>query len=403
MNSRERIIAAIDHKEPDVLPIDFGAMRSTGISAGAYDRLRSHLGMTDGLPRLYDVFQQLLEPEPAVLERMGGDVVQAHRLYPAFGISIKEWREETLPNGVRCLVPKDYQPKKLPDGSLEIESNGRVIARMPAGGFYFDTVGAEMGHIETMEDVEAVSFGRMSDEEADFIEKEVSDLYSDTDKAILLSFGGNILEAGETLWGFEKFFEYMMAEPELVHAWLAKMTDAYMDDLMKILPRVSDRVQIIQFGDDLGSQQSLLISPQLYREMIKPYHKRMFRFVQDNYPDTKVFLHSCGAIFDLIPDLIDAGVQILNPVQISAAGMDPQRLKTEFGRDLVFWGGGANMQQTVLNGTLDEIRDEVSRLTDIFAPGGGYVFNQVHNIQSNVTPEKILAIYDTALSKRSGR
>lgn len=400
MNSRERIIAAINHKEPDMLAIDFGAMRSTGISIVAYDNLRRHLGMTEGLPRLYDVFQQLAEPEMRVVDRLGGDVVQAHRMSPSFGISIKEWREAVLPNGIRCLVPKDYSPVSRADGGEEIVMDGKVIARRPSGGQYFDTVGADMGYIETMADVEAVEFGLMSDEEADFIEKEVKDLYFGTDKAVLLCFGGNILEAGETLWGFEKFFEYMLIEPELVHVWLEKMTDAYMKDLYKILPRVAPYVQIIQFGDDLGSQQNALISPDLYMQMIKPYHKRMFNYVKQNYPDMKVFLHSCGAIFDLIPDLIDAGVQILNPVQISAAGMDPVRLKKEFGKDIVFWGGGADMQHTVLEGSIRDIRKEVSELIDIFAPGGGYVFNQVHNIQANVSPERILAIYDTALSKR---
>ncbi|MHB8962983.1 MAG: uroporphyrinogen decarboxylase family protein [Saccharofermentanales bacterium] len=400
MNSRERIIATINHREPDMLAIDFGAMRSTGISIVAYDNLRRYLGMADGLPKLYDIFQQLAEPEMRIVDRLGGDVVQAHRMNPSFGISIKEWREDVLPNGIRCLVPKDYRPVPRPDGSEEIVADGKVIARRPLGGQYFDTVGAEMGHIETMADVEAVEFDLMSDEEADFIEKEVKELYYGTDKAILLCFGGNILEAGETLWGFEKFFEYMLTEPELVHAWIEKMTDAYMKDLHKLLPRVAPYVQIIQFGDDLGSQQNALISPALYREMIKPYHKRMFTYVQKNYPDMKVFLHSCGAIFDLIPDLIDAGVQILNPVQISAAGMDPARLKKEFGKDIVFWGGGANMQHTVIGGSLQDIRAEVSGLIDIFAPGGGYVFNQVHNIQANVSPERILAIYDTALGRR---
>ena len=231
------------------------------------------------------------------------------------------------------------------------------------------------------------------------MEQEVRDLYYGTDKAILMSFGGNILEAGETLWGFEKFFEYMMIEPDLVHAWLEKMTDAYMADLEKILPRVAPFIQVIQFGDDLGSQQSPLISPSLYREMIKPYHARLFGYVRKHYPEVKVFLHSCGAIFDLIPDLLDAGVQILNPVQISANGMDPARLKGMFGKDLVFWGGGANMQHTVLEGSLRDIEEEVSTLIDHFAPGGGFVFNQVHNIQANVSPERILAIYDTALRK----
>ncbi len=400
MNSRERIRATINHRTPDKLAIDFGAMRSTGISIYAYDQLRKYLRITDGLPKLYDVFQQLAEPEMPVLERMGGDVVQAHRMHPSFGISIKEWKEMTLQNGVICLVPKDYNPVIKEDESQEIIADGKVIARMPSNGNYFDTVGAQMGHIETMEDINAIEFDNITDEELHFIEEEVKNLYYNTDKAILLCFGGNILEAGETLWGFEKFLEYMLVEPELVHAWLEKLTDSYMSDLKKLLPKVAEYIDIIQFGDDLGTQLSTLISKQSYVDMIKPYHKEMFSFVRKNYPDVKVFLHSCGAIYDLIPDLIDAGVDILNPVQISAAGMEPERLKSEFGKELVFWGGGANMQYTVMNKGVDEIRREVEHLIDVFSPGGGYVFNQVHNIQANVSPEKIMAIYDTALAKR---
>jgi uroporphyrinogen decarboxylase len=141
----------------------------------------------------------------------------------------------------------------------------------------------------------------------------------------------------------------------------------------------------------------------MYREMIKPYHARQYQYVKNNYPDVKVFLHSCGAIFNLIPELIDAGVDILNPVQISAKGMDPVKLKKEFGKHLTFWGGGANMQYTVNQGSIEDIRKEVKELIEIFSPGGGYVFTQVHNIQSNVPPEKIMAIYETALEYRKNQ
>ncbi len=400
MNSRERIIETINHRVPDKLAIDFGAMRSTGISIVAYDNLRKYLGLTDGIPKLYDVFQQLAEPEMPIIDRLGGDVVQAHRMKPSFGLSITKWRETTLPNGVKCLVPFDYNPTVNSDNSQEIIMDGKTIARMTSSGNYFDLVGAEMDYIESMEDVEKIKFDEISEEELNFIEEEVKHLYYNTDKAVLLCFGGNILEAGETMWGFEKFLEYMLIEKELVHAWLEKLTAAYIRDLEKLMPRVAPYINIIQFGDDLGSQMNSLISKNSYIEMIKPYHKLLFDFVHKNYPSVKVFLHSCGAIFDLIPDLIDVGVDILNPVQISASGMDPTRLKKEFGKDIVFWGGGANMQQTVLFGSIDDIKKEVSDLIDIFAEGGGYVFNQVHNIQSNVSPEKILAIYDTAIGKR---
>lgn len=400
MNSRERIVAVINHKETDVLPIDFGAMRSTGISIQAYSKLKKYLGMDNSLPKLYDVFQQLAEPETELLERMGGDVVQAHRMAPAFGISIKEWKQAQLPSGITCLVPAGYNPVVNDDGSQDIIENGKVIAHMPPSGLYFDLVDAPLKDAESIEDVDKIPIPLITDEELDFIEQEVMHLHYNTDKAILLAFGGNILEAGQTWWGFEKFMEYLVIEPELIHYWLGKLTEAYMHDLQKLLPRVAKYINILQFGDDLGSQTSLLISPETYRKMIKPYHKKLYRYVRDNYPDVKVFLHSCGAIEKLLPDLIDAGVEIINPVQISAEGMDPFKLKKNYGKDLVFWGGGANMQHTVISGTIEDIKKEVESLIRIFNEGGGYVFNQVHNIQANVPPEKIMAVYDTALAYR---
>jgi len=403
MTHRERIIEAINHRPTDILPIDFGAMRSTGISILAYNELRNHLNIKDGLPRMYDVFQQLAEPETAVLDLLGGDVVQAHRLAPAFNMSIKQWKETTLPGGVRCMVPSGYAPRMNADGTQDIMENGQVVAHMPSSGLYFDSVGCPMGDAETEEDVLAVEFPRITEEELDFVEQECKTLYEKTDRAILLAFGGNILEAGEAMFGFEKFFEFLLCEPEIVHCWAQRLTDAYLDDLRALMPRVAKYINIIQFGDDLGTQGSSLISANTYREMIKPYHKQIYTYIQNTYPDVKVFLHSCGAISGLIPDLIDAGVQILNPVQISADGMDPAMLKREYGKDLVFWGGGANMQVTAMTGDIAAIRAETRELIEIFSKDSGYVFNQVHNIQANVPPETVMAIYNTALEYRNAQ
>ena len=254
--------------------------------------------------------------------------------------------------------------------------------------------------METENDIDKIPIPETTQEELAFIEAEVRNLHEKTDKAILLCFGGNIFEAGQINWGYEKFFIEMALRPELVHYWLQRLTDAYMRDLEKILNVTAKYVHVIQFGDDLGTQETSQLSPEMYRNIIKPYHSRQFQYVRNHYPDVKVFLHSCGAIWDLIPDLIDAGVEILNPVQISAKGMDPAKLKREYGKYLTFWGGGANMQYTVNRGSIEEIKKEVKELIEIFSPGGGYVFCPVHNIQANVSPEKIMAIYDTALDYR---
>lgn len=400
MTSRQRIIEAMNHRKTDMLPVDFGGMRSTGISAIAYNKLKAYLGIKGKPARLYDVFQQLAEPELEVVNRLGGDVVQAHRLCPAFGIKIDKWKPGILNDGSECIVPEGYNPVKDKNGDLEIRDGDTVIARMPANGYYFDQVFHPYENVETMDDIDKITIPEISREELVFLENEVKTLHKNTDKAILISFGGNILEAGQINWGYEKFFSAMALEPELVHYWLNKLTGAYMRDLEKFMKAVGKYVNVIQFGDDLGTQEAPQISPKMYREMIKPYHAIQYQYVRNNYPDVKVFLHSCGAIYDLLPDLVDAGVEVLNPVQISAKGMDPARLKKEFGRQLTFWGGGANMQYTVNMGTIDQIKKEVKELIEIFSPGGGFVFNQVHNIQSNVSPEKVMAIYDTALEYR---
>jgi uroporphyrinogen decarboxylase len=401
MTSRERIIETLNHRETDILPIDFGAMRSTGINAIAYNNLKKYLGITGKPAKIYDIFQQLAEPELKIVDRLGGDVVQAHRLAPAWGIKIDAWKPGKLQDGSECIVPEGYNPVKNEQGDFEIRDHkGTVISKMPQDGYYFDQVIHPYENVETEDDIDRIPIPEITDEELSFLEQEVKNLYENTDKAILISFGGNILEAGQINWGYEKFFTDLAVNPDLVHYWLNKLTDAYMRDLKKFMAAVGKYVNVIQFGDDLGTQEAPQISPNMYREMIKPYHARQYQYIRNNYPDVKVFLHSCGAIFDLIPDLIDAGVEILNPVQISAKGMDPVKLKKEFGKNLTFWGGGANMQYTVNMGTTEQIKKEVRELIEIFSPGGGYVFNQVHNIQTNVTPEKIMAIYETALEYR---
>lgn len=203
------------------------------------------------------------------------------------------------------------------------------------------------------------------------------------------------------MFGFEKFLTDMVINKDVMHAWFEKLTETHVRNLEKYLGTVGKYISAVQFSDDLGTQNNQFISTAMYREMLKPYHERIYQFVRQKYPHVKVLLHSCGAIFDLIPDLLEAGVQVINPVQISAAGMEPSRLKKEYGRDIVFWGGGANMQYTVNNGTLEEIKSEVKTLMDVFKKGGGFVFTQVHNIQENVSPEKVMTIFNTANECRS--
>lgn len=214
--------------------------------------------------------------------------------------------------------------------------------------------------------------------------------------------GCAVFEEGQQEFGFEDFYYNLAAEKEMIHYWAGALTDAYCVMLDRILDRIGKYIDIALFGgDDLGTQQSTQLSVDMYREMIKPYHKKIYQFVHKKNPSVKVGLHCCGAIRTLMPELIDAGVQVLNPIQISAKNMNPRELKEEFGKDLVFWGGGADMQGFV-NATSDPkaIYNHVRELIDIFAPGGNFIFAPVHNILDNVAPEKVLAIFQAALDYR---
>lgn len=405
MTSRERIRMVLNHEMPDVLPIDFGGHRSSGISAIAYNRLKKHLGYAQETTKLYDVMQQLAIPEDFILERLGGDVVQVRRLVSAFQVKGDRYKVSQLPDKSPCMVPYDLNPIVNEKGDFEIHDQitGDLLAIRPKDGTLYDSARYYLEEVDTLEELhKQLVLPEVTDEELEFIDVQARELYLNTDKALLMHAGCSVFEQGQQDFGYENFACHLLLEKDMIHDWAEKMTDAYLINLKKMLDRVGKYLDVLIFGgDDLGNQIQPQLSPELYREMIKPYHKKIFQFVRDNYPGVKVALHSCGAIFDLIPDLIEAGVQVLNPVQISAKGMEPERLKREFGKELVFWGGGADMQQFVAHtSSPQELYRHSSELIRIFSKDGGFVFNQCHNILDEVEPEKILAIYQAALDYR---
>ena len=395
LTSRERVLLALNHEEADRIPIDFGAMRSTGISMTAYMKLREKLGVTEGRPKLYDLMQWLAEPELSVLERLHGDVIQLHRYSPTFGLDIGAWKEWTTPDGCDVLVPHGFDPVLMPDGSRVIMDGDTVIARMPKDGHWFDLEYNPLANATSYSDIDNYQFPTISDEEIEFLSREAKRLHDETDYAILASFGGNIFEAGQFDFGWANFMALLAGNPDLAMYYMDKLADSHIEQLKKWLPAVKDYVHIIQVGDDLGMQTGPQISPKMYREMIKPFHARIYQYIKEN-SDLFIFLHSCGSIYHLLPDIIDAGVDIINPVQYKAADMDPVRLKREFGKHLTFWGAGCDTQQVLTHGSIEEIKKETERMISIFAPGGGFVFTTVHNILREIEPEKVLAVYDTA-------
>ena len=392
MNSRERILTALRHQEPDRVPIDLGGMRSTGITALAYRRLKEHLGITEGDIYVYDTGQQLAVVEPSILNLFGVDVV------PLDLDQLRGWQPYTLPDGYPARIVAGFTTETAPDGSVYQLEDGRRVCCRPSSGLYFDRIYHPLAEATTPADLEPFPLRSYSDDELILLRDRARYLYQNTDYAIVGSFGGSILETGQGLRGWERFMIDLARGGSFLEAFLEKLTEVHLANLARYLDAVGPYIQIIAMVDDLGTQHGLQISPRMYRRWIKPCHTRIYGYVRQHYPQVYVFLHSCGGIYPLIPDLIEAGVQILNPVQISAAGMDPVRLKREFGADLTFWGGGCDTQHTLPRSTPAEVAAEVKRLLDIFAPGGGYVFNQVHNIQADVPPENIVAMLETARS-----
>jgi uroporphyrinogen decarboxylase len=407
MTSRDRVLSTIAHHEPDRLPRDCGAMRSTGIMGIAYDRMKTYLGVTGGHTRIFDAVQQLAIPEEWYLDRFGLDAVDLSR---AFAENDDDWVEWTLQDGTQVQFPAWLQFEPLAGGGWAcLNDDGVAIAQMPASATYFSQkVFPLMGQLpESFESLgkwmNMSPWSYMTDpiwkntSRSDFwtyFGETAKKYRSTTDRAIMLGFGGNLFEWGQFLYRTDEFLINLLTEPETMERLLDALVERHLHVLDQVLEAVGSAIDIIQFGDDLGTQAAPMIDPELYHRMFFPRHKRLFERVHQH--GIKVFFHSCGAIADFMPDLIDAGADILNPVQIGAVGMDPVRLKNEFGKDVCFWGGGIDTQHVLALSTPQEVKDAVRRNCEVFAKDGGFVFNQVHNILANVPPENVVAMYEAA-------
>lgn len=396
MTSRERIWAALEHRRPDRPPIDLGGTRQSGISVFAYARLRRHLGLPEHPPpRVFDLYQMLAEIEPPVAERFGADVAGLHRRAVAFGIPNTDWKPWSFEDGTQALVPGGFNPEREPDGTWVLRREGRTLAAMPAGGWYFDRLEKFPGALHP--DLDTWEPPRLSAEEQRHLAAEARRLRETTDKAIIAPLGPPYeLFYGLGTGDFAAWMVTFASEPDYVRRLYDKLSTAWLEDLEAFHGAVGDRIDILQFNDDFGTQRAPFLSVRAFRELVMPAYKRGIDWIHQRTP-WKVFLHSDGALGPLIPSIIEMGVDILNPVQTTAAGMDPRWLKQEFGDQLVFWGGSADCQGTLTRGTPEQVAAEARAHLEILQPGGGHVFASVHNIQANVPPENIVALFDTAL------
>ena len=405
MTPRERVLSAIDHKTPDRVPVDLGATPSSGISAIAYGRLKVHLGKREGHTRIYDVVQQLAQPEEAMLDGFGADVLDIGR---TFNDRDADWYDVTLADGSVAQYPSWFRPVPRPDGSFEAERSGQVIARMPAKGTFFDqtcfpyldgypdtfdTLDDAMGQVLWSALVHS-PWDRAG--EADFwqqLRTRTMQLRQSSDRALLVVCGCNLFEWGTFLRRMDNFLMDLYTEKANVERLLEALMERHLATLAKVCDAVGDLCDILRFGDDLGMDSGPFMPPELYRKLFKPHHSRLCEYVHAN-SSMKTYLHSCGSIYQLLPDLIEAGFDVINPVQTNCRDMEPRKLKEQFGADITFWGGGCDTRHVLNRATPEEVKAHVLERLEIFSPGGGFVFNTVHNILPEVPPKNVVAMFE---------
>jgi uroporphyrinogen decarboxylase len=408
MTSRERVLTALSHREPDRVPIDCSGHRSSGISALLYPKLRQYLGLPSRPVRVYDIIQQLAIIDEDLLDLLGVDTIELGR---GFALRDEHWSPWVLPDGTPCEVPAWSVPERESKRWVIRSKNGRVIAQMPDGALYFEQTYYpffEKDDLEAIAQAQAESmWTAIASPPGPLVEGPGGDevyrqgarrLREGTTRAVLGLFGGNLLEMGQFLYRNDGFLLLLAENPDQAHAFLDRIVEAHLKNLEHFLDVTRQSIDIIVFGDDLGMQSGPQISPAMYREFFKPRHKLMWGRAKQ-LADVKVMLHCCGGVRELLPDLIDAGLDAINPVQISCSGMDVSGLKAEFGREMVFWGGGCDTQRVLPQATHEEIQRHVHHQVEILKRGGGFVFQQVHNVLADVPPESVAAMFQAVNSK----
>ncbi len=375
MNSRDRILMAINHKEPDLIPIEFGGLH-TSIHAIGEEKVKNYLGLKGGKQVIQDLFQYIVKPDDRLLNRFQSDV-----------------------RGVTTRLPSNYNLKIEKDDTWLDEWGTRYVR--PKGGYFYDFKDHVMRDFK-IEDLDKFKYPDPSDKtRVSGIREEIVYIQNNLKKAVILFSPTDFcVDFINTLRGYYQTFIDLAENLRFIKKLLEKIQWWQMTFWQNILEEVGDIIDIIALGDDLGGQNGPLFNPNIFRAIFKPVYKEIITFIKSK-TKAKVYFHSCGSVYEYIPDLIEVGIDILNPVQVSAKGMDTKILKEEFGKDMVFWGGGCDSQHILPYSTIKEVENEVKRRIEDLAQGGGFVFAPIHNIQFNVPPENVVAMFDTAINNRS--
>ena len=412
MTSRERLDATLKHRQPDRVCVDFGAGGQTGMGVGAVHHLRQAILPDPGFRvKVTEPYQMLGEVDLEMIKMLRLDAAGVSTPDNMFGFRNEGWKSFITHDGIEVLVPGKFNYTLDPEGAVLMYPEGDTsvppCAKMPRASFFFDALPRQQGttddaSLNVEENTE--EFGLLSPADLDYYSQEVNYLYEQTDLGIYVTLPGMgfgdialvpapWMKHPKGIRDVQEWYMSLVARPGYVRAIFEKQCEFALRNIELLYGAIGDRAQaVFVTGTDFGTQTGLFASLDAYRELFKPYHVAVNRKIHKLTP-WKTFIHSCGAVSELIPDLIEAGFDILNPVQISARGMDARHLKKEFGKDIVFWGGGVDTQKTLPFGTPDEVYREVRENIGIFAEGGGFVFNSVHNVQSNVPVENILAMF----------
>jgi len=424
MNSKERVLTTLSHQQPDQIPLDLGGSAVTGMHVSSVYLLRQALQLDHpGTPvKIIEPYQLLGEIKPDLVDALGIDVLPLPSPRTLFGFANEGWKPWTTFDGTPVLVPEAFNTVVEEDGSLLMYPEGDKSAppsgMMPAGGFYFDTIVRQPEIDEDQLDPSdnLQEFGPITDEDLDYYRNLVRLIDSGEDgyrpdKAYLGNFGGTAfgdIALVPVPWikhprGIRDIAEWYMStatRKDYVYKVFESQCEIGIKNLEKIYQVVGDRVAaVFVTGTDFGTQQGPFISPKSYCSLFMPFHREVNHWIHQN-TSWKTFIHSCGSVSALVPYFIEAGFDILNPVQTSASGMDPQWLKDEFGDRIVFWGGGVDTQVTLPFGSAEDVRQEVRERLEIFGRGGGFVFNTIHNVQARVPVENLVALYETVSQYR---
>lgn len=412
MNSRERLQSILEHRHSDQLCVDFGAGGQTGMGCCAVHRLREAvLGKSDHKVKVSEPYQMLGEIDEELRKALKLDVVGVHPPCDMFGVRHEDWKPFIIPvDGTEVLVPGNFNFTQDANGDLLIYPQGDTsvppCAKMPKNSYFWDALNRQEpideSKLDPMDNCE--EFGEMSDADVQYFKNKVDWYFENTDAGIYLTFPGlafgdialvsaTWMKHPKGIRDVEEWYISTAMRRDYVYKVFEKQCEIGLKNIEKLAPVLSDKVQVVFVsGTDFGTQRGPFISPQSYKDLYKPFQKAINDKIHE-LTNWKIFIHSCGGIHPLIPDMIEAGFDVLNPVQCSAEGMDPVMLKKEFGDQLVFWGGGIDTQKTLPFGTAEEVYKEVSERIEIFNANGGFVFNSIHNIQSNVPTDNLLAMF----------